>query len=317
MRRLPGFRSLVCFEAAVRTGSLSAAAREMNVTPGAVSRQIAVLEQHLGIRVLERNSRGVVATSKGILLARHLSDAFSDIAKAIDEIIDRDRESALTVNVYPTFAIQWLVPRIADFHAIAPDVDLRIRPSLNENRFDKEEISVAVCIGLPQGPLFTSLPLFRRRFVPVCSPNTFSCLGNPGPDILYRTQIYYSDMHVDQWKLWLATMGMEQLALPHVGIRFENSSLAYQAAREGTGFAIAQPALISADLESRRLIAPFGHEVEEPEQYWVSCRTKDLGRSTVALFMKWLSETAALTDRNYDNARTFYPEGNSVGLASP
>jgi LysR family glycine cleavage system transcriptional activator len=291
----------------------------MNVTPGAVSRQISALEQHLGIEILERSSRGVVATPQGTSLAKRLSGAFSEIAAAVEESTGRDREDALTVNVYPTFAIQWLVPRLADFQAIAPDVDLRIRirPSLNENRFDKEEISVAVCIGLPEDPLFTSLPLFRRRFVPVCSPNTFNSLAKTGPDILYRTQIYYSDMHINQWKLWLTTMGMDQLALPQVGIRFENSSLAYQAAREGTGFVIAQPALISADLESRRLIAPFGHEVEGPERYWVSCRAKDMRRTTIALFMKWLSETAAVTDRNYNNGRPFEPEGNSVRPVLP
>ena len=109
-------------------------------------------------------------------------------------------------------------------------------------------------------------------------------------------RVFYSDMHFPQWQVWLETVGLEELDLPQIGIRFENSSLAYQAAREGVGFAIGQPTLLRTDLESGRLIAPFAEVVEAGRPYAVACRLRDAERRPVRLFMDWITAAARLTE---------------------
>ena len=296
MRYLPSFKALRCFEATVRTGTLSAAARELNVTPGAVSRQISALEEHLGAPLMLRHRRGATASSQGRTLADKLARAFSDIGEALDEVAAMPDDQTVTLNVYPTFAIQWLMPRLPDFYGLAPDVDLRIRPSLQEHPFDREEIDVAILIGVPSDHRLSSRVLFRRRFTPVCSPATLRAVGPLPPADIGKCQIFYSEMHVRQWRMWLEAVGLAAVELPATGIRFENSSLAYQAAREGTGFAIGQPTLLRADLESGRLVAPFAIVVEGNRQYAVACRARDAGRPSVRLFMDWITKAAAECD---------------------
>jgi LysR family glycine cleavage system transcriptional activator len=110
-------------------------------------------------------------------------------------------------------------------------------------------------------------------------------------------RIFYSDMHIQQWRIWLEAVGLQELDLPKIGIRFENSTLAYQAAREGVGFVIGQPMFLRADLESGRLVAPFAQIVEGERPYAVACRLKDVDRQPVRLFMDWVT-AAATTSEN-------------------
>jgi len=303
MRYLPSFRALKCFEACARTGTLSAAARELNVTPGAVSRQITALEERLGTHLMQRHHRGVTVNARGRVLATKLSAAFAAIGEAVHEVSSEPEEATLTVNVYPTFAIQWLMPRLPAFYAIAPDVDIRIRPSLQDRPLDREEIDVALSIGAPSDKSLFSRYIFERRFTPVCSPATLERTGPLEPAALEKLQIFYSDMHIQQWRMWGESVGMREPDLPEHGIRFENSSLAYQAARESFGFAIGQPTLLRNDLDTGRLIAPFPAVVRAPRPYALVCRKVDQNRPAVKRFMEWLIEEAArsVADEDQDN----------------
>ena len=296
MRYLPSFRSLRCFEAAVRTGTLAAAARELNITAGAVSRQISALEEQIGATLMRRDRNGAAATAEGQALADRLAMAFSSIAEAIDDVAKASDASTLTLNVYPTFTIQWLMPRLGDFYAIAPGVDLRIRPSLQEHPFDRDDIDVAIMIGNPPDQRLYSRTLFQRRFTPVCSPPTLQATGPIAPANLGSMRIFYSDMHIQPWKMWLEAVGLKELDLPKIGIRFENSTLAYQAAREGVGFVIGQPMFLRADLESGRLVAPFTQIVESDQTYVVACRVKDVDRQPVRLFVNWVRAAAKASE---------------------
>ncbi len=296
MRHLPSFQALRCFEAAVRTGTLTAAAHELNITPGAVSRQITALEEQVGAPLMRRHRKGVAVTVQGRALSDRLANAFAAIAEAVDDVVAARDDATLTLNVYPTFTIQWLMPRLADFYAVAPHVDLRIRPSLQEHPFERDDIDVAITIEFPHDPRLHSRPLFARRVTPVCSPATLQETGPVSPADLRRMRVFYSDMHFPQWQVWLEAVGLEELDLPQIGIRFENSSLAYQAAREGVGFAIGQPTLLRTDLESGRLIAPFAEVVEAGRPYAVACRLRDAERRPVRLFMDWITAAARLTE---------------------
>lgn len=293
MRYLPRFHALRAFEATLRTGSLSAAARALNVTPGAVSRQISQLEAQVGAPLMRRHSRGITANDRGFRLFRRLSSAFSEIEDAVAEAAGTTVPEALTLSVYPTFAIQWLLPRLPRFHARAPEVDLRIRTTLVDARFDRDETDIAIRIGTGEWPGQTAWLLMRREFTPVASPRLVEAAGGDPEAALGASRILYSDLHVGHWRLWLDRAGIAGPRLDR-GIRFDNSSLAYQGAREGAGFAIGQMALLAEDLRGRRLVAPFDLVIEGGRQYYLTCRRGESRRPGIRLFTEWiLAEIAA------------------------
>lgn len=289
MRQLPTFHALRAFEAAVRTGSLSGAARDLNVTPGAVSRQISGLEERIGSRLLQRSAQGVAPNDRGSALARRLSAAFDDIEMALRDAGGGPAAETLVLTIYPTFAIQWLVPRLDRFAASAPDVELRIRTSLAEARFDRDEIDAAVMIGQGRWPGLTSFHLLGRHFTPVASPELVHGGGDTAARALVGSRILYSEVHTRQWRLWLERAGLAETVQLERGIRFDTSSLAYQAAREGAGFAMGQPALLRDDLRSGRLIAPFSLILAGNEQYYLACRDGDAERPAIRALVRWMT----------------------------
>ena len=287
MRRLPSFQALKAFEATVRAGSLSAAARELNVTPGAVSRQISGLEEWLGHPLMTRHPQGATPTRAGMRLKDSLSRAFDDIETAIHEASADSGRETLVVQVYPTFAIQWLVPRLATFNSLAPDIDLQIRTSLSEVDFDRDNVDIAVTIGTGRIPRVKSHLLFPRRFTLVTSPTLLETFG-PDPAVALRSsRPLYSDLHIEHWHQWLHKAGFGDIDLSR-GTLFENSSLAYQAARDGAGFALGQLDLLAEDLRTGRLVAPFDLVVTGARQYYVAYRRSNAGNKAIQTFVDWV-----------------------------
>ena len=287
MRHLPSFKALQAFEATMRHGTLSDAARDLNVTPGAVSRQISALEDDLGFKLMTRHHEGITPNHAGEKLARVLGKSFKEISDVVQELRDGAFRETLTLKVFPTFAIQWLVPRLANFHGLAPDIDLHIRTSLNDARFDMEDIDVAIMIGDGNWPKLRAHRLFPRRFTLVCSPQL---LQDKGPDpctALRASRIIYSELHTAHWNEWLKQAGFDDIAISH-GTLFENSSLAYQAARDGAGFALGQINLLQEDLRTGRLVAPFEAVTTGRREYYVATRLHDAARPEVRKFVDWL-----------------------------
>ncbi len=291
MRHLPSFQALKAFEATMRQGTLSAAARDLNVTPGAISRQISALEDDMGLKLMTRHHEGITPNEAGEKLARALTKAFGDISSVIQEIREGGLRETLTVNVYPTFAIQWLAPRLANFNGLAPEIDLHIRTSLAEARFDRGDIDVAVMIGSGNWPKLKSHCLFPRLFTLVASP---ALLEKAGPDpatALRSSRILYSDLHIEHWEQWLEQAGFDDIHISR-GTLFENSSLAYQAARDGSGFALGQIDLLDADLRTGRLVTPFETVTTGERQYYVAYPRNFGDRPAVRTFVEWLLSEA-------------------------
>lgn len=292
MERLPSFKALRAFESTMRNGTLSAAAREMNVTPGAISRQISALEDDIGLKLMTRHREGITPNQMGEKLARALAKSFKDIADVLQEIREGALRETLTLKVFPTFAIQWLVPRLANFHSLAPDIDLHIRTSLVDARFDTEDIDVAVKIGNGDWPKLRSHRLFPRLFTLVCSP---ALLAKAGPDpeaALRSSRILYSDLHIEHWTQWLDKAGLQDINISR-GTLLENSSLAYQAARDGAGFALGQIDLLREDLRTGRLVAPFQRSITGKREYYVAYRQHDADRPAIRTFVDWLVSEAS------------------------
>ena len=291
MRHLPSFKALQAFEATMRHGTLSAAARELNVTPGAISRQISALEEDFGLKLMARHHEGITPNQAGEKLARALNKSFKEISETIEEIREGSLRETLTLKVFPTFAIQWLVPRLASFHGLAPDIDLHIRTSLTDARFATEDIDIAVMIGNGDWPKLQSHRLFPRRFTLICSPALLDRVG-PAPSVALRSsRILYSDLHIEHWNEWLGNAGFSDIDISR-GTQFDNSSLAYQAARDGAGFALGQIDLLHEDLRTGRLVTPFETVTTGKRDYYVAYRQQDTDRPAIRKLIDWLLSEA-------------------------
>ena len=271
----------------MRHGTLSAAARDLNVTPGAISRQISALEDNMGLKLMTRHHEGITPNQAGEKLARTLTKAFADISGVIHEVREGSSRDILVLNVYPTFAIQWLVPRLAKFHSQIPEIDLHIRTSLADARFDRDDIDIAVMIGSGDWPKLKSHRLFPRMFTLVTSPKLLKEAGPDPAAALRSSRILYSDLHIENWKQWLKQAGFQDNNISR-GTLFENSSLAYQAARDGAGFALGQIHLLDEDLRTGRLVAPFETVTTEERQYYVAYRRNHADRPAIRTFVEWL-----------------------------
>ena len=126
MRRLPYLNGLKAFEAAARRGSFASAAAELNVTPSAVSRMVRLLEARLGVDLFERSANRLALTAAGRAYHVGLVPIFDALVLLTDQVEARSATRALTIGVGPTFAIRWLIPRLATFRELAPDIEVRI-----------------------------------------------------------------------------------------------------------------------------------------------------------------------------------------------
>lgn len=293
-RQIPSFRMLRSFESVVETGSLTAAARQLNVTTGAISRQISALEADLGVALLMRQGRGIVATERGRVLAQKLSAAFAEIAAALDDAASSGSELTITLNGLPTFVIHWLVPRLGDLQIWEPEIDLRLRTSAREDRFDHPDIDVAIEIGPTTRPGMISIPILERAFVPVCSPATLAESAISCFDDLRRVRIFYSDLQVPSWRLWLQHVGAEPFDITANGVRFENSSLAYQAVRSGRGIAIGQPVMLQDELDLGILVKPFAEIYKSDVAYHVVYPERSADWAELRRFIEWLCKIGHL-----------------------
>jgi LysR family glycine cleavage system transcriptional activator len=296
-RRLPPLNAIRAFEATARHLSFTRAAKELCVTQGAVSRHVAALEQSLGTKLFERHHRAIELTAKGEIYFRALRDAFERIEDATDHVAGIPDSATLRIKLPPTFAIRWIVPRLARLHALDGRLDVQITTSHSPVDFDREEVDVAIHSGTAPTPGTISAKLFGEVLTPVCSP----ALLRQGPrlkrpDDLRHHTLLRSLYRPNDWPAWLAAAGAPDLD-GHSSLGFENSALAYQAAIDRVGIAVAQPILVADDLATGRLVAPFGLRVPTAGAYFLVYPPRSRGLEKVRRFEAWLLDECAAEQR--------------------
>lgn len=302
--RLPSLNALKAFEAAARHGGVSAASRELNVTPGAISRQIALLEAHFNARFFVRHRRGLRLTQKGQQYFEAISDAFDRIDAASARLTAPGSASRLSVRALTTFATEWLIPRIGAFRALHPGIDFRLDASLKNVDFDADEVDICVTDfyasgvrGVEEGRRGLRCDrLFVPVFFPVCSPALIA--GGPPlrqPQDLSRHTLLYSQIQVPNWQAWLETAGVEGID-PGAGLRFENSSLSFRAAREGAGVALGQRLFLHDDIARGDLIAPFDLTLVGDRTYFLVYPEARADEPAIVAFREWIVEEIRALD---------------------
>ena len=295
-RRLPPLNAMRAFEAVARNGSVTAAARELSVTQGAVSRHVATLEDWLEAKLLTRTPRGVETTTKGLAYFRTLRRALDQIDSATRRLQKNREENLLRLKLPPTFAIRWLVPRLASFHALHPQFDVQITTSHDTADFGREDVDACIHSerDAPSGSGFRRL--FGETLLPVCSPQ----LLKRGPKLrrprdLARHVLLCSLNRPHDWPSWLAAVGAPEIE-GNDGLKFENAALAYQAAIDELGVMIAQRALVEDDLRSGRLVVPIPLPVRTTGAYYLAYSPNRAPSPRLAAFEDWIVKEAQSVD---------------------
>jgi LysR family glycine cleavage system transcriptional activator len=297
-RRLPSLNALRAFEAAARHLSLTKAARELHVTPAAVSHQIKALEADLGLPLMHRVKGGFVLSEAAKAGLPGLRDAFDRLHEAVRGMRLEEVSRILTVSAAPSFAATWLVPRLDRFKQRYPEIDVRLDASFGMVDFLHDNVDVAVRYGPGDYAGLHAVRLFDEEMFPVCSP----LLLERGPPLseprdLARHNLLHSDWTPEKgvwpdWRMWLLAAGAEEVDSDR-GPRFTQQSIALQAAVQGQGVALGSPALVADDLAAGRLAKPFDLSVPVDFCYFVVAPPATAELPRVRAFRNWLVAEAA------------------------
>ncbi len=295
MSDFPSVSGLRAFEAAARHLSFLHAARELNVTPGAVSRQIQALEEYLGAALFQRHHKRVELTPLGRDYIAEIRAPLLRIGTATKRIRGgTGTQGAISICVYPTFAIRWLVPRWGRFYNRHPEIDVRLTTSLNPVDFTRDDYDLAVRVGeidANWGRL-RAHKLIDIEVFPVCSPDLAKKIRKP-KDLAQQTLIHGAPRPED-WRLWLKKADVS-LIDPEQGLRFESLNLCIQAAIEGIGVAMGIKGLIEDDLAQGRLVRLFDISRQSGRPFhlvYPQARENDL---KLISFRDWVLEEAEQT----------------------
>lgn len=296
-RRIPPLNPLRVFETVARTGNLTASAHELHVTQSAVSRQIAVLESYLGVELLRRERHGVSLTRVGRAFADQVVPAFAAIADATEDLFKDTSPGALRLRTYTTFAAQWLIPRLPDFHARHPGIEVRLSTAVPDVDFDRDPVDMAIQFGDGRWPNVHADLLFPDLIEPVCSPQF---LGQHAPDrshpeSLLRQCLLVAHYRRKDWDDWLAANGLQEMAADSPRMSFNSSVLTLQAALHGLGIAIGQPRLLAAEFDAGLLLRPFANSRWKPlrreRAYYLLCPQHQRETKKTRAFREWLLQT--------------------------
>ena len=295
-RRLPPLNALRAFEAAARHLNFSRAADELAVTPGAVSQQIQNLEDYVGAALFKRTPKGLLLTDAAQTALPALREAFDRLAEAASLLTAAVDGRRLTVSVAPSFAAKWLVPRLGDFEAQHPQVDVWLSADMEVVDFASGEIDLAIRYGTGRYPGLEVIKLMSETVIPVASPALLEAtpLNDPA-DLSHHILLHDGSPDADDscpdWAMWLAARGVRGVDGTR-GPRFNQSSLVIEAAAGGRGVALAKRALAQADLDAGRLIAPLQIATAVDFAYFV-VHPKAKGRlPQVKAFVGWIANQA-------------------------
>ncbi|KRE02101.1 transcriptional regulator [Bosea sp. Root381] len=264
---LPPLESLRAFEAAARTGSFSAAAVSLNLTHGAVSRQVARLEHWLGLRVFQRQARGVALTSEGQQLLQRTQEAFALIADTSDRWREQRGAAVVRLTAPPSVCSLWLMPRLATLEGPEPGLRIVLQAEHRKVDFEEEGVDLGIRCGRGGAPGRTSLKLFEEWCFPVASPALAAQVGEGAPERLLGQPLIH-DSDAAGWKAWFAAQGLDYRPRPQ-DRRFDDYNIVLDAAAHGLGIALARPPLAREQVDAGRLVAVDPRTALNPVAYWL------------------------------------------------
>jgi LysR family transcriptional regulator, glycine cleavage system transcriptional activator len=312
--RLPPLNALKAFEAAARHLSVKKAAIELNVTPAAVSHQIRMLEDYLGVQLFHRYNRALELTDAARASLPKLREGFDCLVQAVERLRSHVSGGVLTVSAAPSFAARWLMPRLHRFIAAHPEVDVRVSARMRRVSVDGkgdvaeratveawlDDSDIAILYGRGNYPSLWVRKLLDLTLAPICSPQLLQGehpLKTPA-DLAHHMLLHddTGDLYDNEpfWDVWLREAGVTGVDARR-GPHFSHAVLAFEAAIDAVGVVASMPVLAAEDLATGRLVTPFDLRVPLASSYYLVCHETAATRPAVALFRDWLLEEAART----------------------
>ncbi len=292
-RQLPPLNALRAFEAAARHLSFARAAEELHVTPAAISQQIKLLEDHLGVALFLRGKK-VALSEAALAVLPAVSESFDQIEQAMLKARPSTLGNTLVITLPPAFAARWLIPRLDDFQSRHPEIDLRLDATKRPVNFEVEDVDLAIRFGAGNYPGLLSERLMPETIVPVAAPALAAAIRTP--EDLARCTLLEDDWHIENgmfpdWTTWLATLGVSnaELRIRHFG----DANLVIQAANAGLGVTLAWYSLVVDDLRGGRLVHLLDQTTPSTLGYDLVIPPNRAALPKVAAFRNWLLEQSA------------------------
>jgi LysR family transcriptional regulator, glycine cleavage system transcriptional activator len=308
--RFPPLNALRAFEAAARHLSFKKAAKELHVTPGAVSHQVKLLESHVGVALFRRLTRALELTTEAHAMLPKVREGLEALQAAVERVRARGDMRSLTVVAPPNFAARWLMPRLARFTTAHPNLELHIasRQAMVDGRESERAVAdadlregspmVMVRFGRGRYPGAHVDEVFSAVYVPACSPRLLTgehALKKP-EDLRHHT-LLHDDTVIEEgerpsWNDWLQSVGVTDIDATR-GPHFSDAALALDAAIEGMGVTLAMKPLLTTDIEARRLVVPFDITARTSYAYYLVTPEAIAENRAAASFRNWLLEESA------------------------
>lgn len=300
--RIPPLNALRAFEAAARRLSFTKAADELNVTPGAISQQIRLLEEYAGTPLFKRTGRSVLLTDAAQASLPFVMEAFERISEAGRIMQSPARKGRVMVSSAPSFAAKWLAPKLDRFHSAHEGIEAWISADMGLTDFSVADADFAIRYGRGAYDGLKSEKLLDETVLPVCSPKLLDgadAIRRPA-DLVHHTLLHdespENDPSCPDWANWLRSRDVKHPE-PRRGPRFNQAILVIEAAAAGRGVALAKRAIAQSDLSAGRLVAPFADGSQEIDfGYWLVWPKGRHLSTDVRAFIKWIKREASQSE---------------------
>ena len=298
MPQLPPLNALRAFDAAARHENFSRAAEELNVTQGAVSRQIQLLEERLGRPLFVRRGPRLELTAIGREYHQVVQTALNTLRRGTERLFRSAPSSHLVISVLPSFAANWLVPLVAEFEAQHPGLSLRLASSYEVIDFSNQpDIDVAIRYGRGDWPGVESHLVVEEVIFPVCSPAVAARLKEPAD--LRSEKLLIEDPGWDEWSTWARAAGFE-FDRKQIHRLSDDFNVQFQAASQGQGVALGRRLIVANDLRAGRLVCPFPLVVPGSMQYYFVAPPERFSEPAVDSLRRWMQAAAQRTVDSLD-----------------
>ncbi|MCQ4348085.1 LysR family transcriptional regulator [Pseudomonas stutzeri] len=286
-RKIPSTVALVAFESAARHQSFTKAAEELALTQSAVCRQIAALEAFLGVELFRRTRRGVRLTEEGLSYGRRIAAQLDAVERDTLAVMGQQGSTSLELAVVPTFATQWLLPRLKDFQRLHPEVTVNLTNRTRPFLFADTEFDAALYFGDADWPGTAADFLMRENPVPVCSPELIAPHRALAAREIAALPLLQQSTRPYAWRQWFGSLGL-QVEGDLRGPRYELFSMLAQAAMHGMGVALIPPLLIQRELAEGRLVVPLQHAYLSDKAYYLIVPERKVESAALRAFRDWL-----------------------------
>ena len=285
---LPSMMSLQCFESTARHASFTAAARELNLTQSAVSKQVAQLEQTLQRRLFNRLRTGLQLTAVGELYLSEVAKILSQTDISTRFILTYDgQDETLRIATQPTFGSRWLIPRLPSFSAAFPHIRLNVRNELEPFDLLQAKVDVAFFYGRGSWPGAHCVELFREDVVPICAPSLLLQRRLASVEDIHSHTLLQCVSRPEAWHDWLAAQAVTSRN-SYRGPQFDTFDLCIRAAIAGLGVALVPRFMVIEELQRGALLIPLHHYSPSPDAHHVAYATQRHDTPKVCDFVDWV-----------------------------